>query len=121
MLFFPILGERRPDLVSFLPSLRQYSGNWATGVLVLRAGGGGEAGRVHRQAGPDAEGTSSPTIYGEDEAEVILQQFLGWRSMHTQSRGLNSVMINQLGDDIDVYTPREAEFMLQRAHRVQLR
>ena len=30
--------------------------------------------------------------------------------MHSQARGLNSVMINQLGDDIDTYTLREAEF-----------
>ena len=30
--------------------------------------------------------------------------------MHSQGRGLNSVMINQLGDDIDTYTLREAEF-----------
>jgi hypothetical protein len=50
-------------------------------------------------------------IYGEAEAEVVLQQLLGWRSLHSQARGLNSVMMNQLGDDIDVYTPREAEFM----------
>ena len=28
--FFPILGELRPDKVSFLPSLRQYAGNWAS-------------------------------------------------------------------------------------------
>ena len=30
--------------------------------------------------------------------------------MHSQGRGLNSVMINQLGEDIDTYTLREAEF-----------
>ena len=39
-----------------------------------------------------------------------MQQTLGWRSMHSQGRGLNSVMINQLDDDIDTYTLREAEF-----------
>ena len=39
-----------------------------------------------------------------------MQQMLGWRAMHSQGRGLNSVMINQLGDDIDTYTLREAEF-----------
>ena len=39
-----------------------------------------------------------------------MQQILGWRAMHSQGRGLNSVMINQLGDDVDTYTLREAEF-----------
>ena len=49
-------------------------------------------------------------IYGEEAAEIVLQQTLAWRAMHSQGRGLNSVMINQLGDDIDTYTLREAEF-----------
>jgi hypothetical protein len=49
-------------------------------------------------------------IYGAEAAEVVMQQTLGWRSMHSQGRGLNSVMVNQLGDDIDRYTLREAEF-----------
>jgi hypothetical protein len=31
--------------------------------------------------------------------------------MHSQARGMNSVMINHLGKDIDTYTLREAEFM----------
>ena len=30
LLFFPVLGNLRPDLVSFLPSMRQYAGNWAS-------------------------------------------------------------------------------------------
>jgi hypothetical protein len=30
--------------------------------------------------------------------------------MHSQARGLNSVMIRHLGEDIDTYTLREAEF-----------
>jgi hypothetical protein len=29
LLFFPVLGNLRPDLVSFLPAMRQYAGNWA--------------------------------------------------------------------------------------------
>jgi hypothetical protein len=48
--------------------------------------------------------------YGEREAEVIMQQILSWRALHSQGRGLNSVMINQLGTDIDTYTLREGEF-----------
>jgi hypothetical protein len=41
---------------------------------------------------------------------VIMYQTLGWRAMHSQGRGLNSILINQLGADIDRYTLREAEF-----------
>ncbi|MBV9415552.1 MAG: DUF3556 domain-containing protein, partial [Solirubrobacterales bacterium] len=32
LLFFPVLGNLRPDLVSFLPSMRQYAGNWASAM-----------------------------------------------------------------------------------------
>ena len=39
-----------------------------------------------------------------------MQQLLAWRSLHSQARGLNSVMMKHLGDDIDTYTLREAEF-----------
>jgi hypothetical protein len=49
-------------------------------------------------------------IVGADVAEVVLHQALAFRAMHSQGRGLNSVMIRQLGDDIDHYTLREAEF-----------
>jgi Transmembrane protein of unknown function (DUF3556) len=36
LLFFPVLGNLRPDLVSFLPSMRQYAGNWASAVWASR-------------------------------------------------------------------------------------
>lgn len=39
-----------------------------------------------------------------------MNQMLAWRSMHSQGRGLNSVMMRHLGDDIDTYTLREPEF-----------
>lgn len=107
--FFPILGNLRPDLVSFLPSMRQYAGNWASAMWAFAPG-------CEKKLD---EGLVKPALmqrqqlikdYGDNEAEVILQQLLGWRSLHSQARGLNSVMMNHLGEDIDTYTLREAEF-----------
>jgi hypothetical protein len=43
-------------------------------------------------------------------AEILLNMLLAWRSMHSQARRLNSVMIRHLDRDIDTYTLREAEF-----------
>jgi hypothetical protein len=48
--------------------------------------------------------------YDPDVAEITMQMTLGWRSLHSQGRGLNSVMMNHLGDDIDTYKLLEAEF-----------
>ena len=39
-----------------------------------------------------------------------MHQLLGWRSMHSQGRALFSLMMRHLGDDIDTYDLREAEF-----------
>lgn len=36
LMTFPIFGSLRPDLVSFLPSMRQYAGNWASGTWAMR-------------------------------------------------------------------------------------
>ena len=36
---FVVLGNLRPDLVSFLPSMRYYAGNWATSVWLFRNDG----------------------------------------------------------------------------------
>jgi hypothetical protein len=109
LMFFPVLGNLRPDLVSFLPSMRQYAGNWASAMWAFAPGA--EAKLNERIVKPALMQKDQLTaIYGEEAAEVVMQQLLGWRSLHSQGRGLNSVMINQLGDDIDVYTPREAEF-----------
>jgi hypothetical protein len=109
LLVLPILGELRPDLVSFLPSLRQYAGNWASAMWMFAPGAEAKLDEhVTKPALMQKQQLSA--IYGAEAAEVVMQQLLGWRSLHSQGRGLNSVMINQLGDDIDVYTPREAEF-----------
>ena len=116
LLFFPVLGNLRPDLVSFLPSMRQYAGNWASGMWAFAPGCEEKLdnGSIVKPCEMQKRQLMAPPLMGEpfDErsAEVVMYQMLGWRSMHSQGRGLNSVMINQLGGDIDLYTLREAEF-----------
>jgi hypothetical protein len=109
LLLFPVLGNLRPDLVSFLPSMRQYAGNWASATWAFAHGAEERLNEYLVKPAPmtvnQLEGT-----YGRDAAEVIMYQMLGWRAMHSQGRGLNSILINQLGADIDRYTLREAEF-----------
>jgi hypothetical protein len=109
LLFFPVLGNLRPDLVSFLPSMRQYAGNWASATWAFAPGA---EERLNEYLVKPAAMTVDQLedTYGRDTAEVVMYQTLGWRAMHSQGRGLNSVLINQLGKDIDRYTLREAEF-----------
>ena len=50
LLFYPILGNFRPDKVSFLPSMRQYAGNWASAVWAFAPGAEAKLNRVTRTA-----------------------------------------------------------------------
>ena len=114
LLFFPVLGNLRPDLVSFLPSMRQYAGNWASAMWAFAPGAEQKLNERIVKAAPmqkDQLQTKAPLLgYDERVAEILLNMLLAWRSMHSQARGLNSVMMKHLGEDIDTYTLREAEF-----------
>ena len=57
LLFFPILGNLRPDLVSFLPSMRQYAGNWATAMWAFAPGAEDKL-NDRRQVGAAAEASA---------------------------------------------------------------
>lgn len=109
--FGPILGNLRPDLVSFLPSMRQYAGNWASAVWTMKPGVEerlNELPLVENQI--DQLQRMQPTPYERDDADMTMYKTIAWRSMHSQGRGLFSVLYEHL-DDIDTRTVREGEFV----------
>ncbi|GAA3661023.1 DUF3556 domain-containing protein [Nocardioides ginsengisoli] len=111
LLFGPVLGNLRPDLVSFLPSMRQYAGNWASAVWAMKPGIEArlnELPLVENQV--DQLQRMQPMPYDADTAEMTIQKALAWRSMHSQGRGLFSVLYARL-DDIETRTVREGEFV----------
>jgi hypothetical protein len=89
--------------------MRQYAGNWASAMWALAPGVEPRLNERIVKAAP-MQKDQLAAMYDEEQAEVVMQQPLAFRAMHSQGRGLNSVMINQLGTDIDTYTLREAEF-----------
>lgn len=107
--FFPVLGNLRPDLVSFLPSMRQYSGNWASATWAFAPGAEQKLNRVTRSARNQVD---QLVAFGYDPltAEIFTQQPSAWRAMHSQGRGLYSVLLKNL-PDIDSRTVREAELI----------
>jgi uncharacterized membrane protein YkgB len=109
LLFYPILGNFRPDKVSFLPSMRQYAGNWASALWAFAPGAEAKLNRVTRYAKNQVD-QFVDVGYEPVWAEITMQQGLGWRSMHSQGRGLFSVLSKNL-PDIDTRTVREAEFV----------
>jgi len=109
LLFYPILGNFRPDKVSFLPSMRQYAGNWASAVWAFAPGAEAKLNRVTRTAKNQLD-QFIELGYEPKWAEVTMQLPIAWRTMHSQGRGLFSVLLTTL-PDIDTRTVREAEFV----------
>jgi Transmembrane protein of unknown function (DUF3556) len=105
--FFPVLGNFRPDLVSFLPAMRQYAGNWASATWAFAPGAEEKLNRVTRSAGNQVDQLID---FGYDPvvSEIFAQQTIGWRAMHSQGRGLFSVLLKNL-PDIDSRSVREGE------------
>ncbi|WP_436698203.1 DUF3556 domain-containing protein [Nocardioides sp. BYT-33-1] len=111
LLFGPVLGNLRPDLVSFLPSMRQYAGNWASAVWAMRPGVEQRLNELLLvEAQTDQLQRMPGMTYTADEAEMTVQKALAWRSMHSQGRGLFSVLREHL-DDLESRDVREGEFM----------
>ncbi|OXR44623.1 hypothetical protein B7C42_03417 [Nocardia cerradoensis] len=109
LLFFPVLGNLRPDKVSFLPSMRQYAGNWASAVWTFAPGAEEKLNRVTRSAGNQID-QFIDFGYEPQWAEITLQKTIAWRTLHSQGRGLFSLLIARL-PDIDSRTVREGEFL----------
>lgn len=109
LLCYPILGNLRPDKVSFLPSLRQYAGNWASAVWAFAPGAEDKLNRVTRSAGNQVDQFVA-FGYEPQWAEITAQKTIAWRSMHSQGRGLFSLLVSRL-PDVDTRTVREGEFL----------
>lgn len=108
---FPLLGNFRPDLVSFLPSMRYYAGNWATSQWLFREDTDAE-GRLDRdlvKAAPTV-GEQLKKFYEPELIDVLLYKGLAFRSMHSHGRALNGLTARAV-DDVDAYRVREGELV----------
>ncbi|WP_167353223.1 DUF3556 domain-containing protein, partial [Nocardia coubleae] len=99
----------RPDLVSFLPSMRQYAGNWASALWAFAPGAEQKLNTIEHRPTLNQLEQLRAMGYEPAVAEITMQQTIGWRSMHSQGRGLFSLLYKHI-PDIDRWTVREAEF-----------
>lgn len=107
----PVLGNLRPDKISFLPSMRYYAGNWSTSQWLFRKGSGAEA-RLDTHVTKPARivGDQVAQFYGHETAEFLLNKGLGFRSMHSHGRALNALLPHAV-DDVEAYDLREGELI----------
>jgi Transmembrane protein of unknown function (DUF3556) len=107
----PVLGNLRPDKISFLPSMRYYAGNWATSQWLFRKGSGAEA-RLDTHVTKPARivGEQVTEFYGHETAEFLLNKGLGFRALHSHGRALNALLPHAV-DDVEAYDAREGELI----------
>ena len=107
----PVLGNFRPDLISFLPSMRYYAGNWATSQWLFRRESGAEA-RLDEEITKAAPIVTEQLahFYDEETAGWLLYKGLAFRSMHSHGRALNGLTARAV-DRIEEYEVREGELV----------
>ena len=107
----PVLGNLRPDLVSFLPAMRYYAGNWATSQWLFRRDSGAEA-KLDRSVVKAAPivGEQLKKFYEPELIDVLLYKGLAFRSMHSHGRALNALTARAV-DDVEDYDVREGELV----------
>ena len=107
----PVLGNFRPDLISFLPSMRYYAGNWATSQWLFKKEGNAEAklDESITKAAPIV-GEQLAKLYDRDTVELLLYKGLAFRSMHAHGRALNGLLSHAV-DDVEQYDVREGELI----------
>jgi hypothetical protein len=106
----PILGNLRPDLVSFLPAMRYYAGNWATSFWLFRKDGSED--RLDETLVKPARVPfrQLANLYDEQTADLILYRALAFRSMHTHGRALNG-LLSRAVDNLADYDIRDGELV----------
>jgi hypothetical protein len=107
----PILGNFRPDLISFLPSMRYYAGNWATSQWLFSKESGAEA-KLDRdlvKAAPIVVEQLAQR-YDADTIEMLVYKGLSFRSMHSHGRALNGLLPRAV-DEVERYDVRDGEIV----------
>ncbi|SKB09903.1 DUF3556 domain-containing protein [Aeromicrobium choanae] len=104
----PILGNLKPEWVSFLISMRQYAGNWASGTMAFRMNGAEDKLDAGLTKGMKIQREQLAAVYGYGVAEVFLQKCVAFRSMHSHGRVQLALMQRHV-DALENYRLREGE------------
>lgn len=103
----PVLGNLRPDRVSFLPGMRYYAGNWAASLWLFRRG---TLDRLDEHLTATAKSVPHQLrlLYDQQTIDVVLGRLRAFRSMHLHGRALNALLPHAV-DDLDAYEVHEGE------------
>lgn len=109
LLIGPVLGNMRPDLISFLPSMRYYAGNWGASVWLFRKGMEDRLDERIKKVAPTLA-KQLGTMFDEVTAWALVGRGLAFRAMHLHGRALNELLPRAV-DDIEAYDARDGEII----------
>jgi len=105
----PIIGNLKPDKISFLLSMRYYAGNWPYSIYLFK-------GSAEEKMDKYIKKTSKTWLkqldlfYDRETATITLSKVIAFRLMHLQGRLLQNVILNAV-DDLEDYTWRDGELV----------
>jgi hypothetical protein len=92
-----VVGNLFPAKVSFLLSMRYYAGNWATSLWCFRRPAQDRLDSHITKAAPSVR-SQLCAMYGEADADVVVNLGNAWRAMHHHGRALNGLLPRALAD-----------------------
>jgi hypothetical protein len=104
-----LLGNLFPERFSFLLSMRYYAGNWATSYWCFRDGADAKLDTNIKKVAP-AVRTQLAKLYGDQNADVVINIGYAWRAMHHHGRALNGLLPRTV-DDVGAYEIVEGEMV----------
>jgi hypothetical protein len=109
LLIGPVLGNMRPDLISFLPSMRYYAGNWGASQWLFRQGMEDRLDERIKKVAPTLAKQLSP-LFDEVTAWALVGRGLAFRAMHLHGRAFIE-LIPRAVDDVEAYDARDGEII----------
>ena len=113
----PVLGNLRPDLMSFLPSMRYYAGNWATSQWAFAPGAEDKLNQ-HLVSPMKTQLVQLTKLYDAPTAELLLYKGLAFRTLHSHGRALLGLLPracirtgSQGSHDLDTRSVRDGELV----------
>jgi hypothetical protein len=104
-----VLGNLFPAKVSFLPAMRYYAGNWATSLWCFRRPAEDALDTHIRKVAPSVR-KQLAMMYGEDDADLVVNIGNTWRAMHHHGRALNGLLPRAVGP-VEPYEIVEGEIV----------
>jgi hypothetical protein len=107
----PVMGNLRPDKISFLPGMRYYAGNWASSLWLFRKDNDAE-GRLNRSCCRVAPVVIEQlaAMYDRETAEYLMFKSIGFRALHSHGRALLALAHRATGN-VDGYEVRDGELV----------